>query len=384
MKKKLLCGVLASAMAFSVLAGCGGNSEGGADSDVIKIGGIGPLSGPNSTYGISVKEGADLLAEEINAAGGINGKKVEFIFEDDQSDNTVAASAFNKLVDKDGVCAILGGVTSGTTLAIAPNTTNKKIPMITPTGTEPTITNVGGDFMFRGCFVDSFQGEILAKYTKEKLGKTTAAVLYNSSSDYSKGIANAYKETLEKNGGQVLEFLSYGSDKETDFKAQLTKIKSANPDVIILPDYYNVVGLIAKQARDMGITSQFLGGDGWESEELTKIGGTAVDGAIYINHYYAEDTDENVKNFVDSYTKKYNKTPDCFAALSYDTAKILVKAIEKANSTDGTAIRDALAGMEINSVTGNIKFNEERSAVKSAAIIKINGDKKELDDKVNP
>ena len=384
MKKKLLCGILASAMAFSVLAGCGGNSEGGADSDVIKIGGIGPLSGPNSTYGISVKEGADLLAEEINAAGGINGKKVEFIFEDDQSDNTVAASAFNKLVDKDGVCAILGGVTSGTTLAIAPNSTNKKIPMITPTGTEPTITNVGGDFMFRGCFVDSFQGEILAKYTKEKLGKTTAAVLYNSSSDYSKGIANAYKETLEKNGGQVLEFLSYGSDKETDFKAQLTKIKSANPDVIILPDYYNVVGLIAKQARDMGITSQFLGGDGWESEELTKIGGTAVDGAIYINHYYAEDTDENVKNFVDSYTKKYNKTPDCFAALSYDTAKILVKAIEKANSTDGTAIRDALAGMEINSVTGNIKFNEERSAVKSAAIIKINGDKKELDDKVNP
>ncbi|MBS5925807.1 MAG: ABC transporter substrate-binding protein [Clostridium sp.] len=384
MKKKLLCGVLASAMAFSVLAGCGGNSEGGADSEVIKIGGIGPLSGPNSTYGISVKEGADLLAEEINAAGGINGKKVEFIFEDDQSDNTVAASAFNKLVDKDGVCAILGGVTSGTTLAIAPNSTNKKIPMITPTGTEPTITNVGGDFMFRGCFVDSFQGEILAKYTKENLGKTTAAVLYNSSSDYSKGIANAYKETLEKNGGQVVEFLSYGSDKETDFKAQLTKIKSANPDVIILPDYYNVVGLIAKQARDMGITSQFLGGDGWESEELTKIGGTAVDGAIYINHYYAEDTEENVKNFVDSYTKKYNKTPDCFAALSYDTAKILVKAIEKANSTDGTAIRDALAGMEINSVTGNIKFNEERSAVKSATIIKINGDKKELNDKVNP
>lgn len=384
MKKKLLCGVLASAMAFSVLAGCGGNSEGGTDSEVIKIGGIGPLSGPNSTYGISVKEGADLLAEEINAAGGINGKKVEFIFEDDQSDNTVAASAFNKLVDKDGVCAILGGVTSGTTLAIAPNSTNKKIPMITPTGTEPTITNVGGDFMFRGCFVDSFQGEILAKYTKENLGKTTAAVLYNSSSDYSKGIANAYKETLEKNGGQVVEFLSYGSDKETDFKAQLTKIKSANPDVIILPDYYNVVGLIAKQARDMGITSQFLGGDGWESEELTKIGGTAVDGAIYINHYYAEDTEENVKNFVDSYTKKYNKTPDCFAALSYDTAKILVKAIEKANSTDGTAIRDALAGMEINSVTGNIKFNEERSAVKSATIIKINGDKKELNDKVNP
>lgn len=383
MKKKLLCGVLASAMAFSVLIGCGGNSGGGDDSEVIKIGGIGPLSGANSTYGMSVKEGADLLADEINNAGGVNGKKVEFIFEDDQSDNTTTASAFNKLVDKDGVCAILGGVTSGTTLAIAPNSTNKKIPMITPTGTEPTITKVGGDFMFRVCFIDSLQGEMLAKYTKDNIGKTTAAVLYNSSSDYSKGIANAYKETLEKNGGQVLEFLSYGSDKETDFKAQLTKIKSANPDVIVLPDYYNVVGLIAKQARDMGITSQFLGGDGWESEDLTKIGGSAVDGATYINHYYAEDSDENVKNFVDSYTKKYNKTPDCFAALSYDTAKILVKAIEKANSTDGTAIRDALAGIEVDCVTGNIKFNEERAAIKSAAIIKINGDKKELAGKIN-
>lgn len=382
MKKKLLCGILASTMALSFLAGCGNEGD-SAKGDIIKIGAIGPLTGEASTYGVSVKEGAQLVEQEINDAGGINGKKIQFIFEDDQNNATTASQAFNKLVDKDKVCAILGGVTSGPTLAIAPDATSKGIPMITPTGTEPTITKVGGEFMFRGCFIDSFQGEILAKYAKEDLGKTTAAVLYNSSSDYSKGIADAYKAKFESNGGQVLEFLTY-ADKDKDFKAQLTKIKSVNPDVIILPDYYTNVGLIAKQAREMGITCQFLGGDGWESEELTKIGGDSVNGAIYINHYYSEDTSDVVKNFVDSYTKKFNKKPDAFAALSYDTAKLLVKAIEKANSTDGIAIKDALASMEIESVTGKISFNSERSAIKSAALIKVNGDKKDLAGKVNP
>lgn len=386
MKKTLLAGVLASVMTMTLLAGCGGNAGSSASSsgDVIKIGAMGPLSGSASTYGTSVKEGAELLEKEVNDAGGINGKKVEFIFEDDQADPNSAMQAFNKLVDDEKVSAILGPVTSGATLAVAPNATSRKIPMITPTGTEPTITNVGGEYMFRGCFVDSFQGEVLAKYATTKLGKKTAAVLYNSSSDYSKGIADSFKEKFEAAGGTVGELLTYSSDKDTDFKAQLTKIKSLNPDVLILPDYYNVVGLIAKQARDMGIQSQFLGGDGWESEDLTKIGGDAVNGALYINHYYSGDADPAVKNFVDTYKKEYNKEPDCFAALGYDSAKLLTKSIEKAGSTDGEAIKNALESMELDSVTGNIKFNSERSAVKSAAIIKINGDKKELADKVNP
>ena len=237
--------------------------------------------------------------------------------------------------------------------------------------------------MFRGCFIDSFQGEILAKYTKENLNMKTAAVLYNAGSDYSIGIAKAYKETLEKNGGTVVEYLSY-NDGDTDFKAQLTKIKGSNPDVIVLPDYYNVVGLIAKQARDISITSQLLGGDGWDSEELVNIGGSAVDGAIYINHYYSGDTSEIVKNFVDSYKKEYNKEPDSFAALGYDSAKILVEAIKNANSTDGTKIKDELAKTEIESVTGKISFNEERSAIKGAAVIKLEGENKTLADKLNP
>jgi branched-chain amino acid transport system substrate-binding protein len=386
MKKTLLSGVLASVMAMTLLAGCGGNtgsSTSGTTGDAIKIGAIGPLSGAASTYGVSVKEGAQLLEKEVNDAGGINGKKIQFVFEDDQADPNSSMQAFNKLVDDEKVCAILGPVTSGATLAVAPNATSRQIPMITPTGTEPTITKVGGEYMFRGCFIDSFQGEVLAKYSNETLKSKTAAVLYNSGSDYSKGIADSFKAKFEAAGGTVGEFLTY-NDKDTDFKAQLTKIKSLNPDVIVLPDYYNVVGLIAKQARGMGIQSQFLGGDGWESEELTKIGQDAVNGALYINHYYSGDTDTAVKSFVDSYKKEYNKEPDAFAALGYDSAKLLVKAIEKAGKTDGAAIKDALAGMEMTSVTGNIKFNDERSAIKSAAIIKVDGDKKVLAGKVNP
>ncbi|WP_297428539.1 ABC transporter substrate-binding protein [Clostridium sp.] len=387
MKKNLVSGILASVMTMTLLVGCGssaGNGSNGNNSgDVIKIGAIGPLSGAASTYGVSVKEGAELLEKEVNAAGGINGKKVQFIFEDDQADPNSAMQAFNKLVDDEKVSAILGPVTSGSTLAVAPNATAKQIPMITPTATEPTITNVGGDYMFRGCFVDSFQGDVLAKYASETLKMKTAAVLYNSGSDYSKGIADSFKSKYEAAGGQVGEFLTY-NDKDTDFKAQLTKIKSLNPDILVLPDYYNVVGLIAKQAREMGITSQFLGGDGWESEDLTKIGGDAVNGALYINHYYSGDSDENVKKFVESYKKEYNKEPDSFAALGYDTSKILVKAIEKAGKTDGSAIKDALAGMEMDSVTGHIKFGSDRSAVKGAVIIKIDGGKKVLANKINP
>ncbi|MCE5222539.1 MAG: ABC transporter substrate-binding protein [Clostridium sp.] len=386
MKKTLLSGILASVMAMTLLTGCGGNTGSSTSSttgDAIKIGSIGPLSGAASTYGISVKEGAELLQKEVNDAGGINGKKIQFVFEDDQADPNSAMQAFNKLVDNEKVCAILGPVTSGATLAVAQNATSKQIPMITPTATEPTITKQGGDYMFRGCFVDSFQGEVLGKYASETLKSKTAAVLYNAGSDYSKGIADSFKSKFEAASGTVGEFLTY-NDKDTDFKAQLTKIKTLNPDVIVLPDYYNVVGLIAKQAREMGITSQFLGGDGWESEELTKIGGDAVNGALYINHYYSSDQDAAVKTFVDSYKKEYNKEPDAFAALSYDTSKILVKAIEKAGKTDGAAIKDALAGMEINSVTGNIKFGSDRSAIKSAVIIKVDENKKVLAGKVNP
>jgi branched-chain amino acid transport system substrate-binding protein len=381
MNKKLLCGVMSLTLGLTLLTGCA--SSGAGSEEVIKIGGLGPLTGDAATYGQSVKNGAELYVEELNNAGGINGKKIELIFEDDQADPNSSMQAFNKLVNNDKVVGILGPTTSGAALAVAPNATSQKVPMITPSGTEPTITVKGGEYVFRGCFVDSFQGEMLAKYTKEKLGKTKAAVLYNAGSDYSKGMADAFKAEFESIGGTVTDYSSY-NDGDTDFNAQLTSIKSNNPDVLVLPDYYNVVSLIAKQARDNGITSQLLGGDGWESEELATIGGDAVNGALYLNHYYSEDEDEQVKSFVDAYKAKYNSAPDAFAALSYDSTKILLDAIAASGDYSPAKVIEAMKATDLDSVTGHITFDENRSAVKSATVIQVNGENKVLVDKVNP
>lgn len=379
MKKKILSALMATAVMGSVLAGC---SKGSANSDTINIGAIGPLTGPASTYGQSVKNGAELYLEQVNADGGIDGKKLSLLFEDDEANADKAIQAFNKLVDNDKVPVILGAVTSGATNAVAPQATSRSIPMLTPTATEPNITKNGGEFVFRGCFVDSFQGVALADYATSKLSKKTAAVLYNKDSDYSKGIADAFKKEFESKGGKVTEFLTY-NEGDKDFNAQLTKIKGTNSDVLVLPDYYTQVGTVAKQARDMGIQSQLLGGDGWESEELTKLGGTAVNGALYLNHYYSGDSASVVADFVKAYKAKYNAEPDAFAALAYDSTKVIVEAIKSAG-TDPVAIKDALAKTKLDGVTGNITFGSDRSAVKGASIIKVNGDKKELVDKVNP
>ncbi|MNM47623.1 hypothetical protein D3C81_585950 [compost metagenome] len=379
MKKKILSALMATAVMGSVLAGC---SKSSANSDTINIGAIGPLTGPASTYGQSVKNGAELYLEQVNADGGIDGKKLSLLFEDDEANADKAIQAFNKLVDNDKVPVILGAVTSGATNAVAPQATSRSIPMLTPTATEPNITKNGGEFVFRGCFVDSFQGVALADYATSTLSKKTAAVLYNKDSDYSKGIADAFKEEFESKGGKVTEFLTY-NEGDKDFNAQLTKIKGTNSDLLVLPDYYTQVGTVAKQARDMGIESQLLGGDGWESEELTKLGGTAVNGALYLNHYYSGDSASVVADFVKAYKAKYNAEPDAFAALAYDSTKVIVEAIKSAG-TDPVAIKDALAKTKLDGVTGNITFGSDRSAVKGASIIKVNGDKKELVDKVNP
>lgn len=384
MKKRVLALTLVVGLLGSSLIGCNGDATtSGESSSTINIGAIGPLSGKSSTYGQSVKNGAELYIEEINNNGGIDGKKLNLIFEDDQGEQNAAMNAFNKLVDRDKVVAILGGVTSAPTLAIAPKATTAKIPLITPTGTEPNITKNGGEYVFRGCYVDSYQGSILADYAINNLKSKKAAVLYNVGSDYSKGIADTFKADFEKAGGKVTQFLTYAND-DKDFNAQLTKIKSDNPEIVILPDYYNVVGLIAKQARDMEITAKFLGGDGWESEDLYKIGGNAVNGALYVNHYFKGDSDESVKSFVESYKKKYNVEPDAFAALSYDTTKILVEAIKNAKDLDGEAIKNALKDMKLKGVTGEIHFDENRSAIKGATIVEVDGNKTKLVTKIAP
>jgi branched-chain amino acid transport system substrate-binding protein len=386
MNKKVLSGVLALALMGTSFVGCAKKSEsasGGAGGDVIKVGMFGPLSGPVATYGQSVKNAVQLAEKEVNAKGGINGKKVKVFYEDDQANPNQAVNAFNKLVDSEKVSAIIGGVTSGATAAVAQKATQKKIPMLTPTATEPTITKVGGEYMFRACYLDSFQGVTMANYAAKELGKKTAAVLYNVGDDYSKGIAEAFKKEFEANGGKVTEYMSYNKD-DKDFNAQLTKIKGGNPEVLMLPDYYNVVGVIAKQARGLGISAQLLGVDGWDSADLSKIGGDAVKGAQFINHYFQGDSAKQVQDFVAAYNKEYNKKPDALAALAYDAAKLMFKAIEDAKSTDGAKIREALAKTSIDGATGKISFNADRNAVKGASILKVEGENYSLVKKINP
>jgi branched-chain amino acid transport system substrate-binding protein len=380
MNKKVLLSVFMSVLVATSLVGC---KKSGSDGDVIKVGMFGPLSGPVATYGQSVKEAVQLAEKEVNAKGGINGKQVKVYFEDDQANPNQAVNAFNKLVDGEKVSAIIGGVTSGATAAVAQKATQRKIPMLTPTATEPTITNVGGEYMFRSCYLDSFQGQTMAKYAATELGKKTAAVLYNVGDDYSKGIAEAFKKEFEAQGGTIVEFMSYNKD-DKDFNAQLTKIKGSNPEVLMLPDYYNVVGVIAKQAKGLGINAQLLGVDGWDSSDLFKIGGDAIKGGMFINHYFQGDEAKQVQDFVAAYNKEYGKKPDALAALGYDAANMMFKALEDAKTTDGAKVKDALAKISVDGVTGKIGFDQDRNAVKGASILKVESENYSLVKKINP
>lgn len=381
MKKKLLGGMLVVAMLSMSLIGCGGGQS--SSTDEIVIGAIGPLTGDAATYGQSVKNGAEVFLDKINAEGGIDGKKVNIKFEDDEADPTKSISAYDKLVNQDGVKLILGPVTSGAANAVAPNATADGIPMITPSGTESNLTKNGGEYVFRTCYIDATQGEIIAKYSSENIGAKTMVILYNKDSDYSIGIAEAAKTQFESNGGTVVEYVSY-NEGDKDFSAQLTNIKSSNPDVLVLPDYYSVVAIIAEQARRVGITSQFMGGDGWDSPELVNLGGSAVEGAVFVNHYSPSDTDELIQDFVKAYKEKYGQTPDAFAALSYSTLQLYEAAIVKAGSLDGAAIKDALKGIDVDTISGNIKFDSDRNPQKSVSIIKIENGEPKLETKINP
>ena len=383
MKKRLLGGVLAISMMTMGLVGCGNGENSSSGKDEIVIGAIGPLSGAASTYGQSVKNGAEVFLDKVNANGGINGKQVVLKFEDDEADPTKAINAYDKLVNQDGVKLLLGAVTSGSANAVGPNATADRIPIITPSGTETNLTTTGGEYVFRTCYIDATQGEVIAKYATENLEAKTMAILYNKDSDYSIGIAEAAKEQFESNGGTVVEYVSY-NDGDKDFSAQLTNIKSSNPDVLVLPDYYSVVPVIADQARKIGITSQLMGGDGWDSPELVKIGGDAVEGALFVNHYSPDDSDPEVQEFVNSYKEKFGQTPDAFAALSYSTLQLFEEAITNAGSTDGEAVRDAIKNINVDTISGNIKFDENRNPQKSVSIIKIVNGEAKLETKVNP
>jgi branched-chain amino acid transport system substrate-binding protein len=351
----------------------------------IKVGGIGPVTGEAATFGVSTKNGMAMAIEEWNAKGGIfGGRKAKLIFEDDKGDPAEGATVYTKLIQQDNVVAIVGTVMSKVTLAGAPICQAAGIPMISPTSTNEKVTLVG-DYIFRACFIDPFQGTVGASFAFKDLKAKKAAAIFDIGNDYTKGLAENFRATFEKLAGKgsVVAYEGHPSGA-TDFKAQLTKIIAAKPAVLYVPDYYNDVGLIAKQARELGFKGPLVGGDGWDSPELVKIGGTAVENGFFTNHYSPADKRPMVKDFVAKYTAKFGAEPDALAALGYDAMYIMLDAIKRAGSTNGAAIRDALVKTSLDTVSGKVTFDANRNPIKSAVIIEIKGGKQVYRTTVNP
>ncbi|WP_374719942.1 ABC transporter substrate-binding protein [Parageobacillus toebii] len=395
MKKKKLASIFLSlALTAGVMAGCAGqkanNSSGGSGGgggDTIKIGANLELSGGVASFGQSIAEGLELAFEEINKEG-VNGKKLELVKVDNKSDAAEATNGAIKLVSQDKVVAIIGAATSTNTLAQVQVAQDNKVPLITPTGTNPTITNKDGkvnDFVFRTCFIDPFQGTVAAKFAINDLKVKNAAVLIDTSSDYSKGLSAAFKKAFEKEGGKIVAEEAYVA-KDTDFRATLTRIKSANPEFIFLPGYYEEVGLIVKQARELGINAPIMGGDGWDSPKLVEIAGKdPLINSFITNHFSSNDPDQKIQDFVKAFKAKYNKSPDAFNALGYDTAYFLADAIKRAGSTDPEKIKDALAKTkDLSLVSGTLTLDENHDPVKSVTILEYKDGQQQFKTKVNP
>ena len=342
----------------------------GKKEDVIKIGEYGSLTGSTATFGINTDRGIQMAVEKINQEGGLLGKKVVVMVEDDQGKPEEAATAVKKLINQDKVIAVLGEVASSRSLAAAPICQEAKVPMITPSSTNPKVTQVG-DFIFRVCFIDPFQGEVMAKFAYNTLKIKRAAILRDIKNDYSVGLADYFKDIFTKLGGQIVADESY-SEGDIDFRAQLTSVKTKNPETIFVPGYYTEVGLLVRQARDLGFKIPIIGGDGWDSPKLVEIGGKALNGCYYSNHYSPEDTSQVIQNFVKEFQAKYNEIPDAMAPLGYDAAMILFEAIKKAGTTDGAKVREIIAQtQDYPGITGKITINEERNAVKPAVVLKV-------------
>ncbi|HTB21982.1 MAG TPA: ABC transporter substrate-binding protein [bacterium] len=342
------------------------------DDSVIRIGEYDALTGDTATFGQTTHEGIVMAVEQINAAGGIKGKKVVLITEDDQGKPEQAALVAEKLLTEDQVHALIGEVASSNSLAVAPIAQRAQIPMISPSSTNAKVTEQG-DFIFRVCFIDSFQGKVAAKFAFNSLKARTAAVFRDEKSDYSLGLADVFTREFEAAGGKIVADKAYmGGD--VDFKAQLTSLRDAKPDLIYVPGYYSEVGLIARQARAIGLKQPLLGGDGWESEELYKIGGAALENCYFTNHCAPDSPDKVVRDFVAAYEARWKHEPGALAMLGYDAVNVLAAAIARAPDLRGPSLRDALAATkDFPGVTGSISMDADRNAVKSAVILQIKG-----------
>jgi len=373
-------------LALVLLAGCG--SGGG---DTVKIGILAPLSGPVPTFGVMTRDGALLAIEEWNAKGGLLGKKLAAVVEDSQCTPDPAVNAANKLIDQDKVKFIMGEVCSKASIPVSEIANSKKIVQISSTSTNPDVT-VGKDgkvkdYIFRACFIDPFQGTVGAKFALDTLKAKKAFIMLDQANDYVKGLAEFFEKAFTAGGGQIVGKETYTS-KDTDFSAILAKVAAANPEVVYLPDYYNVVNLVTKQAKEKGIKAVFMGGDGWDSSDLDL---KAADGGFFTNHYSPQDTRPEVQNFVKAFGEKYKddkgqpKVPDALAALAYDATNILLQGIKEAGTVDDTAkVKDALAKINFSAVSGKITFDANHNPVKSATILAVKDGKVVFNSVVNP
>ena len=351
--------------------------------DTIKVGEFASLTGKEASFGQSSHNGTQLAIEEINAQGGVLGKQLSLAYEDDQSKAGQAATAVKKLLANDQVVALLGEVASSRSLEAAPICQAAHIPMISPASTNPDVTEKG-DYIFRVCFTDSFQGKLLAEFGWKTLKAKKVALLIDSKSDYSVGLAKNFKQAILANGGEIVSERNYsGGDK--DFRAQLTTIKGAHPEALFVPGYYTDVGLIVRQARAVGIHVPLFGGDGWEAPNLAQIAGSAIEGTYFSTHYSAEENRLAVQEFVKKYKAKYGATPDAMAALGYDSALILGDAIKRAGTTDSAKLREAIAATkDFPGVTGSITLDEHRNARKPAVILKAQGNEFKYMETIKP
>ena len=349
----------------------------------IPIGVYAALTGPEAAFGNATVQGEKLAADEINAAGGVLGRKIHLYIEDDQGKAEEAASVVTKLITSNDVIALVGENSSNQSLAAAPIAQSSRIPMISPSSTNPAVTQKG-DYIFRVCFTDPYQGKALATFVRTNLKAKSAGVLVDRKNDYSVGLAEFFTKEFTANGGKIAKEQSY-SGGDTEFRPQLTAIKSASPDVLFLPGFYTDVGQIAIQARDLGITVPFVGGDGWDSPTVIQIGGKSVENSYFSDHYFVGDPRPVVQKFVRAIRKRSGVNPEANSALGYDALQILAAAIRKAGSLDGQKIRDAIAATrDYQGVSGTITMGPTRDPIKPVAIIKIENGQMNFAGWVNP
>ena len=384
---KVLTALVLGTVLAGLAAGCGGGEK---KADTIKVGANLEMTGGSASYGISSKNAIELAFKEINEKGGINGKQLELVVADNKSEAAEATNAMQKLVSQDNVVAVIGPNLSSSVIAASAINNSAKVLDIAPMATNPyvTVDQASGktkDFNYRTCFIDPFQGTVMAKFATAELGVGNAAVLIDNSSDYAKGLAQFFKENFVKEGGAVTAEESY-LQKDTDFKATLTKIKATNPDFLYVPGYYQEVGLIVKQARELGMNMPIAGGDGRESAKMPEIAGAAALNNPYFSSLYSpEDSSDINKNFVAAYEKAYGQKPDVFAALSYDSALLVAEAIKNAGSTEPAKISEAMAKINgFSGVSGSVTFDDKHNPVKSAVILEYKDGAQSLKTKINP